>query len=125
MHNILSHLTINTSLASLHIKADNADRFLIEDKVTSFARAIESKDIAVAQIGKHNANRQQQDVNMDVEDDVVNDMEVEEIESEFNQLEAINDFLKSNGLDPNNPNQILEAVSIRNHFGDSILLTLI
>lgn len=94
---------------------DNADRFMMEDKVTSFARAVEKKDIIVAQIGAKPGQAEKMDDDTDNKaeeaDEVENDMEVDEIEPEYNELEAINNFLTASGLDPNNPSQVLRSVS--------------
>ncbi len=84
---------------------------MLEDKVTNFARAVERKDIVVSQIGaKPDQPEKMVDENNDG-DDVENDMEIDEIEPEYNELEAINNFLTSNGLNPNNPSEVLGRVS--------------
>lgn len=89
---------------------DNADRFMMEDKVIGFARGVEKQDIVVSQIGAK--PDQAEGMEEDNGEDVENDMEVDEIEPEYNELESIHNFLTATGLDPNNPNEVIASVSV-------------
>jgi hypothetical protein len=95
------------SQKQLHIMTDNADRFMMEDKVIGFARGVEKQDIVVSQIGAK--PDQAEGMEEDNGEDVENDMEVDEIEPEYNELESIHNFLTATGLDPNNPNEVIAS----------------
>lgn len=114
---------------------DNPDRYMMEDKVIGFARGVEKKNIVVAQIGAKPVHEQAETMDEDRDEDqnedrtgedrggedytgedVENDMEVDEIEPEYNELEAINAFLKTNNMNPNNPSEVLAKVRLHNIF---------